>query len=292
MAKIKIIVDTAADMPEELRKKHDIGLLSFLSIFDGKSYVTGVDITNAEFYKMLTEAKNIPTTSQTPYQDMYDYLLKMSREYDSVIYFTISSKGSGQYQTASLIRSTILEEDNPGADIRIVDTMSYSLYIAVTALKAAEMAEEGKTADEIVSFCTEYIKTWHAFLLVDTLKYLEKGGRINKAEAILGTLLDIKPVLTIRNGLVEADDKLRGKKRLFDKLIEKIREYPDFDEEHKEFMIVHSDAEKGEELRRKLAEEFEIDDVLLFGEFGPVVGTHTGPGAAAVIFRVHGGKEE
>lgn len=291
MADIKIIVDTSADMPDEIREKYNIGLLSFLSVFDGKSYSTGRDITNAQFYDMLIKAKKIPTTAQTPFQEMYDYLLEQSKRHDSVIFFTISSKGSGQYQTACLVREQILEEDNPKADIHIVDSMTYSLFIAQTAVEAAKMAEAGKSVGEIIGYCNEYIKTWHAYLLVDTLKYLEKGGRINKAEAIFGTLLDIKPVLTIRNGLVEADDKLRGKKKLLDKLILKMKENPEFDAENPEFLVVHSDIEKGGELRQRLIEEFDIDDVKMFSEFGPVVGTHTGPGAVAVIFRTNGGNQ-
>lgn len=284
MADIKIVVDTSSDIPKEMLEKYDIGLLSFISIFGEESYVSGVDLSNQEFYQKLEAAEQIPTTSQTPYGDMYDYLLEQTRLHESVIYFTISSKGSGQHHTATMVAEDILEE-NPKADLHIVDTMTFSLYIAQTACYAAELVRQGKNVQEILAECEAYVKSWHALLLVDTLKYLEKGGRINKAAAIVGTLLDIKPVLTIRDGLVEAEDKLRGKKKVLDKLIEKVKEHPAFDAEHPEFMVVHSDAQKGGELKEKLLEEFQIDDITMLSEFGPIVGTHTGPGAVAVIFR-------
>lgn len=288
MADIKIIVDTGSDIPTDIARKYDIGLLSFLSVFDEECYVTGVNMTNSEFYEKLERSKDIPTTAQTPFGDMYDYLLEQSKTHDSVIYFALSSAGSGQYNTATLVANEIKEE-YPNADIRIVDSQTYSLYIAQTAVHAAELAKQGKSADEIIEECDKYIKSWRCYLLVDTLKYLEKGGRINKAKAIMGTLLDIKPILTINDGLVEMYDKLRGKKKLIEKLIEKVAEDADFDAEKKEFLVVHSDSDKGEKMCESLKEEFDIDEITMLSEFGPIIGTHVGPGSVAVLFRI---KEE
>ena len=279
---IKIVVDTSSDIPADVAKKYNIGILSFLSIFVEESYVTGVELTNAEFYKKLESSDKIPTTAQTPYGDMYDYLLEQAKTHDSVIYFTISSKGSGQYQTANLVAEEIADE-YPEGDIHIVDSEKFSLYIAQTAVYAAELAAEGKTPAEIITDCAEYIKSWRCYLLVDTLKYLEKGGRINKTAAVVGTLLDIKPVLTIENGLVESMDKLRGKKKLVEKLIDKIKEDEDFDSENPRFLVVQSDSARGEEVCKKLEDEFGNGCVRLYSEFGPIIGTHVGPGAFAII---------
>ena len=279
---IKIVVDTSSDIPADVAKKYNIGILSFLSIFGEESYVTGVELTNAEFYKKLESSDKIPTTAQTPYGDMYDYLLEQAKTHDSVIYFTISSKGSGQYQTANLVAEEIAEE-YPEGDIHIVDSEKFSLYIAQTAVYAAELAAEGKTPSEIIADCAEYIKSWRCYLLVDTLKYLEKGGRINKTAAVVGTLLDIKPVLTIENGLVESMDKLRGKKKLVEKLIDKIKEDEDFDSENPRFLVVQSDSARGEEVCKKLEDEFGNGCVRMYSEFGPIIGTHVGPGAFAII---------
>ena len=282
MTDVKIVVDTSSDIPADIAEKYDIGILSFLSIFGEKSYVTGVDMTNAEFYEMLENSEKIPTTSQTPYGDMYDYLLEQAKAHESVIYFTISSKGSGQHHTATLVAEEIKEE-YPQADIHIIDSEKFSLYISETAVHAAKLAQNGVSVTEIIEECKRYIKTWRCYLLVDTLKYLEKGGRINKTAAIVGTLLDIKPILTIENGLVESMDKLRGKKKLVDKLIEKIKEDPDFDAEDPRFLVVQSDKKRGDEACEKLREEFGGDCVRMYSEFGPIVGTHVGKGAFAII---------
>ncbi len=280
---IKIIIDTGADMPPELIKKYNFTVLPFMSVFGEKSYKTGVEITNEEFYNLLDASEKIPTTSQTPPGDMLDCFIKETNEHDAVIYFTLSSKGSGQNHTAHMMREEVLEQ-NPDAKLYIFDSMSYSVYIAQTVIKAAEMAASGSTPEEILDFCGRYIKMWKCFLVVDDLKYLEKGGRINKTTAIVGSLLDIKPVLTIAHGLVEPEDKLRGKKKVLDKLISKIEEYPNFDSEKKQFIIVESDSERGDEAEKKLCEHFGDGCVVLRSEFGAVVGTHVGRGAVAILF--------
>lgn len=285
MADIKIVVDTAADMPAEILEQYQIGCIHFLTVFGEESYVAGVEITNEEFFKKLTEGDVMPTTAQTPYGDMYDYLLKESQEHDTVLYFTLSSKGSGQYNTARMVVEEILESGNPNADIRIFDSQSYSLLIATTAVHAAKLVSQGLGADEILESCDKYIKGWEVYLIVDTLKYLEKGGRIKKTTAIIGTLLDIKPVLTVRDGLIEPIEKIRGKKKLYKKLIDLITENPEFDGDKKEFAVVQSDQQAGEEFVEALREEFGDITLNMYAGIGPIVGTHTGPGCLAVLFR-------
>jgi len=282
---IKILIDTGADMPKEIIEKYDMGVLSFMSIFGEKSYKSGVEITNDEFYDMLESYDGFPTTSQTPPAEMYDCFLKETTEHDAVIYFTLSSKGSGQNHTAHMMREELLEE-KPDAKLYIVDTMSYSVYIAKTVEKAAQMASERKTPEEIIDFCESYIKSWKAKLVVDDLTYLEKGGRINKTAALVGSLLDIKPVLTIKDGLVKSDDKLRGKKKIIDKLIRKIEESEEFDCDNLEFAVVQSDDVKGKEAVLKLEEKFGEGCVTMYTQFGAIVGTHVGRGALGILYRI------
>lgn len=285
MTDIKIVVDTGSDIPPEIAEKYDIGVISFLSIFGEEQYVHRVTITNDEFYEKLEAYDGIPTTSQTPYGDMYDYFSKECKEHKSVIYFALSSAASGQFQTANIVKSEILEE-NPDADFHIVDTQKFSLYIAKTAVRAAQMAQSGSTAEEIINDCESYVKSWRAYLLVDTLKYLEKGGRLSKTAAFVGTMLDIKPILTIENGLVESMDKLRGKKKLIPKLVEKLEEDSDFDRDNPEFLIVHSDMDKAREAEEILSGEYGEGCVTMTGEFGPLIGTHVGKGAIAILIKI------
>lgn len=284
MKNVKIFVDTAADMSEELRKEYNIDIINFLSVFDGVSFVAGEELSNEEFYKKLEESDNIPTTSQTPPAVMYETLLNASKEADSVVYFTISSKASGQYGNAKMNVDMILEE-KPDADIRIIDSKTFSIYISEAAIRLRTLLNEGMDLDEAIEKALEVNDEYEAYLLVDTLKYLEKGGRITKTAAIVGGFLDIKPVLSVRNGLIEPVEKLRGKKKLHEKLVDLMRENPEFDDDSKEFFVVDSDKESGDKLEAILCEEFNIPNVKRRYSFGPIVGTHTGSGAVAVVFK-------
>lgn len=285
MADIKIIVDTGSDIPPELAEKYDIDVISFLSIFGDEQYVQRVDITNEEFFDKLENYDGIPTTSQTPFGDMLDFFREQCENHESVIYFALSSAASGQYQTANIVKGE-LEEENPNIDFRIVDTQKFSLFIAQTAIYASNLVRDGKSVDEIIEKSQEYINSWRCYLLVDTLKYLEKGGRLSKAAAFVGTMLDIKPILTIENGLVESLDKLRGKKKLLEKLIEKVQDDDEFDSENPKFMVVQSDETKGQKVCDMLRDEFGEDCIELYGEFGPLIGTHVGRGAIAILSRI------
>lgn len=284
MSKIKIIADSGADIPNDLVQKYDIEIFSFLSIFGEDTYVSGVELDSKAFFKKLEETGIIPTTAQTPYTEMDEKIRKYADEYDSVIVFTLSSKASGQNNTLQMIKRDILEE-NPNVDIRIVDSMSFTIGIGMGVVYAAELAQSGASADEIVEKATEYINSWDVYFLVDNLKYLEKGGRINKASAIIGGLLDIKPVLSIRNGLVEAVDKFRGKKNLAKKLINKIKENPDFDQSANQFAVVHANEQMGEEMVSLLKQEFENCEIVMYNELGAIIGTHTGPDMVGVFFK-------
>lgn len=284
MKKVKIFVDTGADMSEQLRKEYDIDIINYLSVFGETTYVAGEELSNAEFYEKLEASEKLPTTSQTPPAVIYDTLLTAAKENDSVVYLTLSSKASGQYGNAKMNAEMIMEE-NPGTDIRIVDSMSFSVYIAEAAIRLRTLLNEGAELDIAIAEALKVIDSYEAYLLVDTLKYLEKGGRITKTAAIVGGLLDIKPVLTVRNGLIEPLEKIRGKKKVYNKLIDLIRENPEFDNEAKEFYVVDSNSEYGDKLEETLKEEFEIDSIVRRYEFGPIVGTHTGSGAVAVLFK-------
>lgn len=287
MSKVKIFVDTGADITDELRQEYDIDVINYNVVFGETSYVAGVELTNEEFYSKLLSSDKIPTTSQTSPAEIYDAFSRAAKEYDVIVYLTLSSKASGQYNNARMNAEAVMEE-NPNVTIRVVDTMTFSIYIAETAVRLREYLNDGMELDSAIEKSLEFIKTHKAYITVDTLKFLEKGGRINKTAAVVGTLLDIKPVLTVNDGLMESYEKIRGKKKIYNKLIDIMRETPGFDEEAKEFYVIDSCTEYGDKLEEALKEEFGIESVARRYEFGPIIGTHTGNGAVAIVFKVKG----
>ncbi len=284
MKTVKVFVDTSADMPMDMAQKYNIDIINFLCTFGETSYTAGEELSNDEFYKMLEETDEIPKTSQTPPAVMYDKLLDAARNNDTVVYFTISSKASGQYNNA-VMNAELIKEELPNADVRIIDTLTFSAYISETAFKFCELIESGVGVDEALEESKKVLSYYETYLFVDSLKYLQKGGRITKTAAIVGELLDIKPVLGIRNGLIEPLDKLRGKKKVIKKLIDLIEEDQTFDADNKEFIIVDSNEEFAKEAEELLKERFGIEKLVRNYKFGPIVGTHTGANTLAILFK-------
>ncbi len=290
MAKIKIFVDTAADINAKDREKYDIDVINFLCVFDGESFVAGEELSNDEFYAKLKASKNIPTTSQTPPARMIDTLKAAAEENDAVVYFTISGKASGQYGNACLYARELMEE-NPEFDIRIVDTNTFSIYIAETAIRFRKYTEQGMDIDSAIEKALKFIDYHTAYILVDDLTFLQKGGRITKTSALVGNLLEIKPVLTVNDGLIEPLEKIRGKKKLYQKLLDLVRENPEFDDENVKMFVVDSNREYGDKMKEVIEEEFGEAAFCGRYEIGPIVGTHIGDTTVAVLFKKKGYEE-
>lgn len=283
---IKFFVDSTADITEDFAKEHDIGVFGMPIIFENDgTYLDWVELKSSEFYAKLKAAKQIPTTSQIPMSTMDAEFRKALETRDAVMYFTISSKGSGTYQAANLVKQNILE-DLPDAKIEIVDSQAYSLYIVAMLIEAMKLAEEGKSLTEIVAGAKKRREYTDTVVVVDTLKYLEKGGRINKASLIMGTLLDLKPVLSVRAGLMESIDKFRGSKTVIPKMVAKAKKMG-INEADPQFYIVHADAEdRAKALWEAVKAEFGADSKLVMcSEIGATVGTHIGPGTLALFFQ-------
>ncbi len=284
MKRIKFMVDTAADMPEELIEKYDLANVNFIVNFGEESFIAREEISNAEFYKKMCEGKVHPKTAQTPYQTLYDALLAEAKNCETLIYYTLSSKASGQFQTATLISKELMEE-NPELDIRVVDTGKFSYFTGIAIEKAVELEQAGKSADDIIKESVDYMNRYEVFFVVDDLNFLQKGGRIRKSTAVLGSMLDLKPVLGIRDGLIESITTIRGKKKVCKKLIDLLDETEGFNPDTTEFFILHSGIEGAEELQAVLTEKFGSDKLRATIELGAIIGTHTGPGVKAVVFR-------
>ena len=283
MSKIKIITDSTSDIPVDVAKKYNISVAPITINIDGVDYASWIELDSDSFFEKLEKAKEMPKTAQaTPeiFLGLYEDALKEG--YEDIIVITISSNASGTHQSA-YIAKTIFQE-NHNNKIEIIDSQSFSIGIGLLVEKAAELVEAGVSFEDTVKRVEEYKNEYDVFFLVDTLKYFEKGGRINKASLIVGTLLNIKPVLSVRNGIIESIDKFRGSKNAVRKLFEKVQNDSTRDPDSKEFAIVHASQEKAEEMKRYLIEEFGVDKLLMESKVGATVGTYTGPDVIALFF--------
>ncbi len=283
MAEIKIICDSAADIPKENAKKLGIRVMPLWYTFDGENYLAdGVDLTNAEFFKKMEESDIMPKTSQVTAPQWEEAIREELEKADTVICFTMSSAASGTCQSANIAKNEILSE-NPDAQIYIVDSMSLSYPYGYAVEKAAEAVIGGASAEEAIEVFNKISEKGVYFFLVENLEYLKKGGRINLATLTLANIMDIKPVLTLKDGLVVSCDKIRGGKRLYDKFMQMYKD-KGYILEGKDIFIVHSLPEDKLEAFTEAAKEAFNPASVTPVELGTTIGSHAGPGLAAVVY--------
>ena len=272
MKKIKIICESMSDLPDNLQQEYDVELLPINIVFDGKEYKSGVDISTNDFYKMLRNSKSMPTTSQITYANFKEIFEGYLKEDNIVLYMSGSSAASGTYQSATLAKNDI-ESD----DIYVFDTFSISIGGGILVQKAAEMVKQGHDIDYVINKLEEYKKKVHVFFSVDTLDYLQKGGRISSTKATIGTLLNIKTILNIEDGLVKQKCQVRGTKKIMPALIENIKSVVDGDFSNKDVYVGYGDdLSIKDELVEKVKEELSPRNVYTF-QIGSCVASHSGP---------------
>ncbi|NLJ26080.1 MAG: DegV family protein [Firmicutes bacterium] len=276
MPGIQVVTDSSADLSEEVARKHDIQVVPLSVSFGDEHYVDGVDLTPGEFYRKLRGGSVLPRTSQPApgqFAEVYKKALAAGRQ---VISIHISSKLSGTYQAASLAAEMV----DP-ANILVVDSLSVSMGVGLLALAGARHNETMDKAREAVMAAKENLGL---FFLVDTFEYMEKNGRIGKAASLVGSLLQIKPVLTFVDGTVEVEEKVRGSRRSRRRMLELFREMVGENKVH--VAMLHADAE--EEARELLDEiKSSVDCVETYlGYVGPIIGSHSGPGTLGLAWRL------
>ena len=275
---VKIIVDSTADLRPELAEK--VGIVPLSIQFGERTYVSGVDITSREFYEMLVESDELPTTSQpAPYLFEEAYEKAVSEGYD-VVCLTCSGKLSGTHQSANIAAAEF-----PGK-VHVVDSGSIAIGLAILAEYALALAEEGKSAEEIVEMLLQKREKIKILALVDTLEYLKKGGRVSSTLALAGGLLNIKPVLSVIGGEIKLVGKARGSRQGNNLLVQEIEKAGGVD-----FRMPVALGYTG--LSDALLQKYIQDSAALWEShrenlpvslISSVVGTHVGPGAVAVAF--------
>ena len=275
---IRIMTDSMCDVPEAYINKYNIKVMPLTVHFGEESFRDGVDITMEEFHKRLEKTHALPTTSQVPPLEFLNVYREMVSAGDTVISIHGSSVMSGTHNSALLAKEQLGE-----ADIHIVDTMAITLGAGMLVIKAARMAEEGFGAEAIVNELEESKKRLKSFFVLDTLKYLHKGGRISLSASVMGSILNIKPILTVNDGRMELLHKERGIKKALNYVFSTIRD-SGWSLDGKAVAINDiTDPEHLEALENMIVKTYRVKEIIR-GEVGSVVATHGGPGAVALYF--------
>ena len=280
MPKICIVTDSTADIPKEIAEQLDIHVIPLHVHIDQENFLDGVTITPLEFFEKLEKAKSFPTTSQpspTHFEKKYRELAEVHGEDVQILSIHLSSALSGTYQSANLA-SSFLEGKS---DVTVIDSKKAAFFLGQIVVEAAKAAKMGKSKEECIELIRRMIEGQRDLFMIDDLTYLQKGGRIGKAQALLGNLLSLKPILSLNEqGEVYPLDKVRGKKKAISRMLEYFQEYAG-NEKVICSVLYGKNHEEAVELAEKISGQFKVDEIGLV-MLGPVIGAHAGPEAIAV----------
>ena len=276
MPKIAIVTDSTSDLPKEITKKYNITVVPLNVHFGEETLLDGIDINSKQFFHKLVESEYHPQTSQPSvgtFLKTYETLLK---NYDSILSIHISSKLSATY-TSALQASNELSSTNK--NISVLDSLTGPLALGAIVTKIAKMNTENVSMDDLIKESNSLFIKNEFFGFVPTLEYLAKGGRIGKARAFMGSLLKVKPMLSCVDGLIDSVGKVRTLDKGVEFLVDKLN-----DHKIESLFIVHANSEDRAKILFDKAKESIDPEKIEIAEFGPVVGTHVGPGAFGIGF--------
>lgn len=275
---IRIVIDSTSDVTKDIIEKHNLIMVPLTVNFEDGCYLDKVELTTDEFFDKLKKSQKLPTTSQASPAAFAEVFKKILDEGDEVLGIFIGSELSGTYESAVMAKEMI--GDNR---IHIIDSRSACLGTFSLIVKAVEMVEENNDIKEIVETLERVKHKVEIVAAIDTLKYLEKGGRLSKTQAIAGTLLNIKPIITIKDSKVSIVDKVRGNNNVL-KWIDTWISTNNFKLSDKTVFLFHARAENRiDVLREIVVDKYGVKNIIQ-SEVGPVIGTHTGPGVIAIGF--------
>ncbi|WP_064092234.1 DegV family protein [Rossellomorea aquimaris] len=278
---VKLFADSACDLPSEFYEQTNIELLPLKVHIDGQDYEDLVTIEPKMVFDKIRQG-HMPKTSQVSPEHFLKKFTELAINKDTGIYIAFSSQLSGTYQTAVMIHDQVKEE-YPNLDLTIIDSKCASLGYGLIVKHAAEKLQQGGSKEDILDTIHHYTEHMEHLFTVEDLEYLAKGGRVSKASAFLGGLLNIKPLLHVEDGKLVPIEKLRGKKKLLKRILDLMEERGST-LSNQVIAISHGDdIELAEEMKRLIEEKFSPKEVYI-NIIGCAVGSHTGTGTLAVFF--------
>ena len=274
---VKIVTDSSADLPDEMVKELGITVVPLFVRFGDEVLRDRVDISEDEFYNRLQNDPVHPNTTQPGPQDFVDVYQKLAQGADGIVSIHISSKLSGTCSSALQARETM----GAKCPIEVVDSEVLSMALGLIVIAAAKAAKAGKSMEEVVAAAKQTMPKIRLLALLDTLKYLLLGGRIGKAKALLGSILNVKPILTLKDGEVVPAGQVRTRVKGLNRLFEFVQSA----ENIQELTVVHSTTpDEAQALAERLGSVFDKERIVI-SRLGPVLGVHIGPAALIVAVR-------
>lgn len=268
---IQIICDGIANMPKELAKEYNIDIVPLTINVDGVEY-KDLDLKDEEFYVLMKNSNDIPKTSQATYITFKEIFEKHVQDGKTILYISGSSKSSGTYQSAMLASKDI------DGDIHIFDSMNICFGCGMLVLSAARMLDEGKDLIYILDKLEELRDRVFVTMSMKSLEYLKKGGRISNSKALAGNILNIRPLLTVKDGLIYQESNIRGTKKIIPSLIKRTKEVCGTDFSDRTIAIGCGDnLEDREKLKELVEQELKPKELILI-TINPAMCSHSGPG--------------
>lgn len=273
MSQVRVVTDSIADIPDSFVNELGIMVVPCNVHFGAETYRDGIDLTNEAFYARLRTSSNLPTTSQPAvgvFEETYRQLLKKA---DGIVSIHIPAKVSGTFNSAVTAAQAVSAER-----IVVIDSTQISMALGWIVIRAAQAARQGCDLDEVAQVARSVIPRTRLVAVMDTLEYAQRGGRIGKGVALMGTLLRVKPIIQFLHSEVLPVENVRTHRRALQRLVELVAEYQPLEE----VAIVHADAPDSAQEVRSLLGTFMPVERIPVAEAGPVLGTHAGPGAVGV----------
>ena len=275
---VRVVTDSTCDIPAELIEEYDIKVVPIYVMFGQEMYRDRVDMGTDEFFERLVHNNVHPTTSVPSPKDFADVYNELAKETDEIISIHLTSKESGTYNSALLGKELV---ENEKCRIEIIDSLSISMSLGMLVIAAAREAKAGATLDQITEMVRRNVSKLHLMILVDTLKYVIRGGRLNKASGLVGTVLRVRPLLTLKEGDLSPVGVTRTKTKAIERLYGFARSFSKV----KELAVAYTtEREEAQSLLDRLKEAFP-DATSYLARVGPSLGTHAGPGAMGVAIR-------